>query len=132
MAPDGEAFRFLRVPAMTVSVGASLASAFGHPISAQVPTYFLTVHGSHPKTTEAPTVREQAAPPPEWSLGPVTISGGPVEEPGRSSIQLTAALPIAAIPGLNAVVNASGGRDATTRGGVVSAAAVTAGVQLHF
>ena len=75
---------------------------------------------------------EQATPPPDWNFGPVHITGGPLAGPGRSGIQITAAPPVVGVPGLDAVVNASGGRDATTQGGVVAAAAITAGVRLHF
>ena len=82
--------------------------------------------------TAAPTAREHASPFPEWRVGPVHVTGGPIEGAGASGIRITAALPVAAVPGLDAVVTATGGRDVTTEGGTVGAATVTAGLRLRF
>ena len=101
--------------------------------SAPGSTTFVIVHGARARpSTAAPTVTEEAPPPSTFDLGPVTISGGLAAGAGRSGIDIVAALPIAAVPGLDAVVDARGGRADTTGGATIPDAAVTAGLRLRF
>ncbi len=95
-------------------------------------TDFVTVHPLGRRTTPAPTATGPETGPQDWTLGPVRVTGETVEGASGAGLRVTAALPIAALPGLDAVADLSGGREGTTAGGAVAAAAITAGFRLHF
>jgi hypothetical protein len=66
-------------------------------------------------------------------LGPIMLSGTTdSRQSGFSGMTVTAAVPIASAPGLDAVLNLSGGHDALSATTTKAAAAATMGVKLAF
>ncbi len=67
------------------------------------------------------------------ALGFIALSGGSkTDQIGFSGVAVTAAIPVAVVPGLDAVANLSGGHDAVSSSTTRESAALTAGFRLRF
>jgi len=80
--------------------------------------------------------RHASAPPnqlPAFALGPARLTGtDSARQATQSGLAITAAIPLAGVPGLDATLTAFGGHDAVNTSTTATTASLTAGLRLKF
>jgi hypothetical protein len=66
------------------------------------------------------------------TIGPATIESSQIQNGSFSGMAVSAAIPIAGVPGLDATFNLSGGHDQLNASTTATSGAVTAGLRLKF
>ena len=89
----------------------------------------ITVYGKRLKRTERGLADNNS----QIRLGSATVTGTThSDQADFSGLKVTAAVPISGIPGLDAVMNVSGGYDQVNASTTTSSAAATVGLRLRF
>ena len=89
----------------------------------------ITVYGKRLRRTEQKPTDDN----PAILLGPVTVTGTTHSDQANfSGVKITGAIPIGGVPGLEAVMNVTGGYDQINASTTASSAAATIGLRLKF